>query len=162
MNQFIVPVLFFAAIVLCIVLFRLLRQYPVTSSVDQSILAARGYLSLGNLNEALCNCNWAAEMDPKNAEAHWILGRLDVEKAELDLAGDEFRLCTELEASNAAYWRDLGLVLLLSPDLNETLFDEIAMAFRRASLLEPLDWRNRLHALLIQVLLGYSTELEDE
>jgi tetratricopeptide (TPR) repeat protein len=166
---FVVPSLLLAAIVLFIILFRLLKQFPFLGTASNSVLKARGFLSLGRFQESSDECVRTLELDPNNSEAHWILARLHLEKGELDAALNELMQSTRLEPSNNIFWRDLGLILFLfsakrakQSQLDEALLDEAAMAFRKAWLLGKNDAYDKLHLLLMQAILGYPMSQDEE
>lgn len=85
---------------------------PVTDDARQSASAklaeADQLLAAGRAGEAVARLREAAAADPSNAEPHRRLARLLIEEGARRTAIEELRAVVNLDATDAAAWRDLA------------------------------------------------------
>jgi tetratricopeptide (TPR) repeat protein len=157
-------VLLFTVLFLFFFLVRLINQLSPHANAAKAMMIAKGYLLLGRKKDAYEESRNAVELDSENAEAHSLLANLLLERGAVNEAAEQIKQAVQFETQNDAYWRDLGLILLLLSirqkeglQLNESSLEEAMFVFRQAYRLDPSNVCNRLHVDMIEASTGLTT-----
>ena len=168
-SSLLVPVLLLSVIFLFLLLVRLIHQLSPPANAAKAVMTAKGYLLLGRTKDAYEETRSAIDVDSENAEAHWLLGQLLMQRGELTDSADQIRQTLQLEPQNELFWRDLGLILLLlsirqkaGVQLDECAAEEAILAFRQAYQIDPHNISNCLHIDMIEAATGLETCLSQE
>ncbi|HSV16351.1 MAG TPA: tetratricopeptide repeat protein, partial [Tepidisphaeraceae bacterium] len=91
----------------------------VQSAVDQRIGDTDAYEA--HLTEAMKQAKAAAELNPKDGEAQWIIGRVLIERRDYPAAVDHLRQATQLDPKLSGAWQDLAATLVKQQHWQEAI-----------------------------------------
>ncbi|HET91818.1 MAG TPA: tetratricopeptide repeat protein [Chloroflexi bacterium] len=104
------------------------------ASTDASLETARTHLEAGAYGDAIAELEAIIARDPKNSQAHFLLGQAYNQTNDLLKAMDEFRTVIELDPENAAAHHNLGVTYFQLQDPNAAVAE-----FNAALQLDPDD-----------------------